>query len=257
VPQSGSAARFLIISVVGGRSKVSALQWIAPFLIGALGALIGVYYRESFALARKVKLFVSRIDVLLTEMEYDLFSSELKPFLELGALIPILSRPDGRGKQPVTIESRAKTYSKLREAFRSTEEMRTGIEKILAGLLTQTVDDLAFAKTKAIDSAQNFEKETAFTKDEAFMALPFHVVFQWQRFTSVLSRVFDASEKLYRYAEAGRFDQIRSAGLIEDLLIKLIELLEIEQTLSKNTRNYREKRILGLTLRFMLSGRVR
>ena len=203
----------------------------------------------------KVKLSISRIDVLLTETEYDFASSGLKPVVELGAVVQVVSKRNEPGGKSSTLDARIKAYEKIRESFQSIDDVRQGLDKMLSGLQAKSPAEHARERKRTAEAFRKFERDMAFTKEEAFMALPFHVVFQWQRFSSILSRVHDVAAQLYWLAEVGRFDSVRP--VLEDLVIRIIELMEVELTLSKNVRSYREKRILGLSLRFMLTGRVR
>lgn len=58
------------------------IQWVLTIIVGALGALLGVYYREAIVIARKARFYVNRLDVILADFEYDALHGDLKPMFK-------------------------------------------------------------------------------------------------------------------------------------------------------------------------------
>lgn len=161
--------------------------------------------------------------------------------------------PSKTGAQSLT---RQALYDAISSSMKTNDEVKKSIAMIVDKITKLPKSELRYLREGLAISTEQFKQGMKFSEDEAFLALPFHVVFQTERFKSIFNSMVQCLEKLYRYAEQKRHAAIEKEEVVNNLMMRLVELSEIETPLSSNVKSYRRKGVFWLTVRFMFHGRI-
>jgi hypothetical protein len=208
-------------------------------------------------IARKARFYVNRLDIILADFEYDMLHGDLRAVMELGIMLSLAARklpaPSTASAKPLT---RQALYEAISGAMETDDQVKHSLAAMVENLVKLPNSEIAFLRQGLVESKERFNEAMRFTEDEAFMAAPFHLVFQTERFKSAFGSVVSSLDKLYRYVEQARPVAIEKESLVKNLMMRLVELTESETPLSSNVKSYRKKGIFWLTIRFMFRGRM-
>lgn len=236
------------------------MGWFATLLIGFLGGVFGVLYRDSVLLARKVQLTLTKVDVWLLKIER-VFRQE--PFSEYYETAEVLY---------------SKVQSAMSEGTHDPVEWKRKLRSLIDELhvrnphhINETVTNLPrlleeerpWAERTIMEETKELEyarAELSMLDDDTMMALPRHIVFQAHTLrdamiwidTWLIGMLREVTESDHR---ADHVSKKATESWLEFVVV-VLEAIVTEKALAQNIRRYHCKNWLLMALSLMFRGKA-
>lgn len=234
------------------------MQYAISILLGILGALLGVYYKESFDIAMKKKNIASRIKLKILLFNKMMLEGSFKPLFESGLAIHVMSRSlinKGKMDEVNNELQRIKNALKVeREKAKSNDDAIKTIELMF----------LKYEKSKDYVSEiqEDIKREIANINDgidywssNEVVELPSFMAYQAMIFKncyfSIMNYFYDGLTYIKHGVIISNDEKIDS---FYNLMEAIIEGSTISIVLSKNCDSIIRKNLLILALKTMFVG---